>query len=58
MINAWLGRGDLMVRDVKPFVGGFKGLPAYLDGIKIKALMEEKGLTRKQAIAKLKEDKD
>ena len=43
-----------MVRDVKPFVGGFKGLPAHLDEIKIKALMEEKGLTRKQAITKLK----
>ncbi len=47
-----------MVRDVKPFVGGFKGLPAHMDGPKIKALMEEEGLTRKQAIAKLKEQDD
>lgn len=44
-----------MVRDVKPKVLGFPGLPAHLDEIKIKALMEEKGLTRKQAIKKLKE---
>ncbi len=43
-----------MVRDVKPFVGGFKGLPAHMDGIKIKALMKKEGLTRKKAIKKLK----
>ncbi len=43
-----------MVRDVKPFVGGFKGLPAHMDEIKIKALMKEQGLTRKQSILKLK----
>ena len=42
-----------MVRDVKPFVGGFTGLPAYLDDIKIKALMLEEGLTKKQAYTKL-----
>lgn len=45
-----------MVRDVKPFVGGFKGLPAHLDGIKIKKLMEEKNLTKEEAIAELKEE--
>ncbi len=49
---------NAVVRDVKPFVGGFKGLPAHMDGIKIKAVMEEEGLTRKQAIKKLKKQND
>ena len=46
-----------MVRDVKPFVGGFKGLPAHMDNIKIEALMKSKKLTRSQAIQKLKKSK-